>query len=36
MAERCLFPPVRRFTRQRLAAPALPDGFQPRGAADPA
>jgi SRSO17 transposase len=36
MAERCLFPPARRFTRQRLAAPALPEGFQPRGAADPA
>ncbi len=36
VAERCLFPPARRFTRQRLAAPALPGGFQPRGAADPA
>ena len=36
MAERCLFPPARRFTRRRLAAPALPEGFQPRGAADPA
>ena len=35
-AERCVFPPARRFTRQRLAAPALPEGFQPRGAADPA
>jgi SRSO17 transposase len=36
MAERCLFPPQARFTRQRLAAPALPEGFQPRGAPDPA
>ena len=36
MAERCLFPPQRRFTREQLAAPALPKGFQPRGAADPA
>ena len=36
VAERCLFPPARRFTRRRLAAPALPEGFQPRGAADPA
>jgi SRSO17 transposase len=36
MAERCLFPPQRRFTRRRLAAPALPEGFQPRGAPDPA
>ncbi len=36
MAERCLFPPPRRFTRERLAAPALPKGFLPRGAADPA
>jgi SRSO17 transposase len=36
MAERCLFPPQRRFTRQRLVAPELPEGFQPRGAADPA
>ncbi|HET6343922.1 MAG TPA: IS701 family transposase [Myxococcota bacterium] len=33
VAERCLFPPQARFTRQRLAAPALPRGFQPRGAA---
>jgi SRSO17 transposase len=32
VAERCLFPPQARFTRQRLAAPALPRGFQPRGA----
>ncbi len=36
MAERCLFPPARRVTREQLAAPALPKGFQPRGAADPA
>jgi SRSO17 transposase len=36
VAGRCLFPPVRRFARERLAAPALPKGFQPRGAADPA
>jgi SRSO17 transposase len=36
MAERCLFPPARRFARRRLAAPALPEGFRPRGAADPA
>jgi SRSO17 transposase len=36
VAERCLFPPARRFARQRLAAPALPEGFQPRGAAGPA
>jgi len=36
VAERCPFPPVRRFTRERLAAPAPPEGFQPRGAADPA
>jgi SRSO17 transposase len=33
VAERCLFPPQARFTRQRLAAPALPEGFRPRGAA---
>jgi SRSO17 transposase len=32
MAERCLFPPQARFTRRRLAAPALPNGFRPRGA----
>jgi SRSO17 transposase len=32
VAERCLFPPQQRFTRQRLRAPALPKGFQPRGA----
>jgi SRSO17 transposase len=36
VAERCLFPPQARFTRRRLAAPALPEGFQPRGAPDPA
>jgi SRSO17 transposase len=35
-AERCLFPPRSRFTRQRLKAPALPQGFRPRGAAHPA
>ena len=32
MAERCRFPPQARFTRQRLAAPALPESFRPRGA----
>jgi SRSO17 transposase len=32
VAERCLFPPQARFTRPRLAAPALPEGFRPRGA----
>jgi SRSO17 transposase len=32
VAERCLFPPRARFTRRRLKAPALPEGFQPRGA----
>jgi len=36
VAERCLFPPRARFTRRRLAAPALPEGFRPRGAAGPA
>jgi SRSO17 transposase len=36
MAERCLFPPARRSTRQSLAPSALPGGFRPRGAADPA
>jgi SRSO17 transposase len=36
VAERCLFPPQRRFTRQRLGVPALPEGFRPRGAAHPA
>ena len=33
VAERCLFPPRRRFTRQRLTAPALPGDFRPRGGA---
>jgi SRSO17 transposase len=32
VAERCLFPPQQRFTPRRLKAPALPKGFQPRGA----
>ena len=32
VAERCLFPPQARFTARRLKAPALPKGFQPRGA----
>jgi SRSO17 transposase len=36
MAERCLFPPQGRLTRQRLGAPTLPRGFRPRGAAHPA
>jgi SRSO17 transposase len=36
VAERCLFPPRSRFTRQRLKAPALPQGFRPRGATGPA
>jgi SRSO17 transposase len=36
VAERCLFPPRRRLTRQRFTAPALPEGFQPRGTAHPA
>jgi len=36
IAERCLFPPQRRLTHGRLAVPALPQGFQPRGAAHPA
>ena len=35
-AERCLFPPQRRVTRAQIPAPALPRGFQPRGAPDPA
>src|ERR1700740_3335596 len=35
VAERCLFPPQHRFTRARIRAPALPQGFQPRGAPDP-
>jgi SRSO17 transposase len=33
IAERCLFPPQQRFIRRRIEAPALPAGFQPRGAA---
>ena len=32
VAERCLFPPQQRFAPRRLTAPALPRGFQPRGA----
>ncbi len=32
VAERCLCPPRRRFTARRLKAPAIPEGFQPRGA----
>ena len=36
VAERRLFPPRSRLTRRRLAAPALPRGFRPRGAPDPA
>jgi SRSO17 transposase len=36
VAERCLFPPQRRFIPDWIAAPALPQGFQPRGAAHPA
>jgi SRSO17 transposase len=36
VAERCLFPPQRRFTPARIEAPALPRGFQPRGTPDPA
>jgi len=32
VAERCLSPPQARFTRRRLKAPALPEGFRPRGA----
>lgn len=36
VAERCLFPPQRRFTPKRIQAPALPQAFQPRGAPDPA
>ncbi len=35
-AERCLFPPQRQFIRRRIETPALPAGFQPRGAAGPA
>jgi len=33
VAERCLFPPPSRFTPDWIAPPALPRGFQPRGAA---
>jgi SRSO17 transposase len=33
VAERCLFPPRQRFTRQRLKAAAPPEHFRPRGAA---
>jgi SRSO17 transposase len=33
IAERCLFPPQRPFIRRRIETPALPAGFQPRGAA---
>jgi SRSO17 transposase len=36
VAERCLFPPRQQFLRQRVRTPALPQGFQPRGAAAPA
>jgi SRSO17 transposase len=36
IAERCLFPPQQRFTRRRIETPALPAGFQPRGAASAA
>jgi SRSO17 transposase len=36
VAERCLSPPRQRFTRRRLEAPALPEGFQPRGTPGPA
>jgi SRSO17 transposase len=32
VAERCRFPPRQRFERHRPQAPALPAGFQPRGA----
>src|SRR3954454_11255502 len=31
--ESCLFPPQRQFIRRRIETPALPAGFQPRGAA---
>jgi len=36
IAERCLFPPQQRFIRKRIETPALPAGFQPRGAASAA
>jgi SRSO17 transposase len=32
IAERCRFPPGRRFDRDQFPAPALPAGFRPRGA----
>ena len=32
VAERCLSPPRSRFTARRFKAPALPEGFRPRGA----
>lgn len=36
IAERCLFPPQQRFIRKRIETPALPAGFQSRGAASAA
>jgi SRSO17 transposase len=33
VAERCLFPPQQQFVRRQIETPALPQGFQPRGAA---
>jgi SRSO17 transposase len=36
IAERCLFPPQQRFIRRQIETPALPAGFQPRGAASAA
>jgi SRSO17 transposase len=36
VAERCLFPPPHRFTPDWIKAPALPEGFRPRGATHPA
>ena len=32
VAERCLFPPQQRFIRRQIETPALPAGFQSRGA----
>jgi SRSO17 transposase len=32
IAERCLFPPQQQFIRRQIETPALPAGFQPRGA----
>ena len=32
VAERCRFPPERRFDRDQLPVPALPKGFRARGA----